>query len=125
MKKLLTNAQLLPSSVMAAACISATLVVCLSTGTAYAVSCGGSVSVHGRTAKNDSGPRRTSCVAMVVAPATSCKSTYVTRKTARWPSSAARIMDSVGGCSFTCASGGDCFVGNDGLPVELLGFGVE
>jgi hypothetical protein len=33
-------------------------------------------------------------------------------------------MDAVGGCIFMCASG-DCRVGNDGLPVELLQFGVE
>jgi len=43
---------------------------------------------------------------------------------ATWPSQSARIMDAVGGCIFMCASG-DCRVGNDGLPVELLQFGVE
>ncbi len=43
---------------------------------------------------------------------------------AQWVSSAARNGDSTGGCSFMCASG-DCFVGNNGLPVELLRFGVE
>jgi hypothetical protein len=34
------------------------------------------------------------------------------------------MMDAVGGCIFMCTSG-DCRVGNDGLPVELLQFGVE
>jgi len=43
---------------------------------------------------------------------------------ARWPSAAARTMDTTGGCIFMCTSG-DCRVGNDGLPVELLQFGVE
>ena len=43
---------------------------------------------------------------------------------ARWPSPAARAADSVGGCIFMC-TGGDCRVGNDGLPVELLQFGVD
>jgi len=43
---------------------------------------------------------------------------------ATWPSQAARMMDAVGGCIFMCTSG-DCRVGNDGLPVELLQFGVE
>jgi hypothetical protein len=33
-------------------------------------------------------------------------------------------MDTTGGCIFMCTSG-DCRVGNDGLPVELLQFGVE
>lgn len=41
-----------------------------------------------------------------------------------WPSTAARTMDLSGGCSFMCTSG-DCRVANDGLPVELLQFGVE
>ena len=43
---------------------------------------------------------------------------------ATWVSPTARTMDAVGGCIFMCASG-DCRVGNDGLPVELLQFGVE
>jgi hypothetical protein len=43
---------------------------------------------------------------------------------ALWPNEVARMMDSTGGCIFMCASG-DCRVGNDGLPVELLQFGVE
>lgn len=43
---------------------------------------------------------------------------------ARWEDTAARLGDAGGGCSFMCG-GGDCFLGNDGLPVELLRFGVE
>ena len=43
---------------------------------------------------------------------------------AKWPSPNARSMDAVGGCLFMCTSG-NCRVGNDGLPVELLEFGVE
>jgi hypothetical protein len=43
---------------------------------------------------------------------------------AYWPSLTARIVDTVGGCIFMCTSG-DCRVGNDGLPVELLQFGVQ
>ncbi len=42
----------------------------------------------------------------------------------RWPSVTARTMDDTGGCSFMCNTG-NCRVGNDGLPVELLSFGVE
>ncbi len=41
-----------------------------------------------------------------------------------WPSTAARTGPNPGGCHFECATG-DCFVGHDGLPVELLSFGVE
>ena len=45
---------------------------------------------------------------------------------ARWPSATARINDTTGGCRFACATPpGGCRVGNDGLPVELLSFGVE
>lgn len=43
---------------------------------------------------------------------------------ATWPSPTARTSDPNGGCSFMCATG-NCRVGNDGLPVELLQFGVE
>lgn len=43
---------------------------------------------------------------------------------ARWPSVAARTGDTTGGCSFMCTSG-DCRVGRDGLPVELLEFAVR
>ena len=43
---------------------------------------------------------------------------------ATWPSTGARTMDSTGGCEFMCA-GGTCQVLNNGLPVELLEFGVE
>ncbi len=43
---------------------------------------------------------------------------------ARWPSTTARIGDSTGGCIFKCSSG-DCKVDQNGLPVELLHFGVE
>lgn len=41
-----------------------------------------------------------------------------------WVNTVARTGDATGGCSFMCTSG-DCRVGNDGLPVELLDFGVE
>jgi hypothetical protein len=37
---------------------------------------------------------------------------------------AGRTSDPMGGCVFMCASG-DCRVGNEGLPVDLLSFGVE
>ncbi len=43
---------------------------------------------------------------------------------ANWPSTAARTGDTTGGCQFNCP-GGTCYVRNDGLPVELLQFGVE
>lgn len=43
---------------------------------------------------------------------------------ARWANESARIADTMGGCVFMCTSY-TCRVGNDGLPVELLGFGVE
>ncbi len=43
---------------------------------------------------------------------------------ARWASTSARLLDETGGCSFMCSSG-DCRVGRDALPVELLQFGVE
>jgi hypothetical protein len=41
-----------------------------------------------------------------------------------WANMTARDADSTGGCIFMCPSG-TCKVGNDGLPVELLSFGVE
>jgi hypothetical protein len=45
---------------------------------------------------------------------------------AQWPSAAARsAAGSNDGCSFMCAAT-TCFVrATDGLPVELVGFGVE
>ncbi len=43
---------------------------------------------------------------------------------ATWPDTGIRTMDAVGGCLFMCSTG-DCRVGSDGLPVELLHFGVE
>ncbi len=43
---------------------------------------------------------------------------------ARWFNLVARTGDATGGCSFMCQNG-DCVVRNDGLPVELLSFGVE
>ena len=43
---------------------------------------------------------------------------------ANWASLGARTGDATGGCSFMCQNG-DCVVRNDGLPVELLGFGVD
>ncbi len=49
---------------------------------------------------------------------------YENKFLAGWNSTNARLLDATGGCSFMCTSG-DCFVGNDGLPVELLRFGVE
>jgi len=55
---------------------------------------------------------------------TTAGTTYQNKFFASWPSTAARTMDATGGCIFMCASG-DCRVGNDGLPVELLQFGVE
>ncbi len=44
--------------------------------------------------------------------------------TAKWANTSARVNDSTGGCVFVCDSG-TCRVGNDGLPVELMQFGVE
>ncbi len=41
-----------------------------------------------------------------------------------WASTGERSGDATGGCTFMCQFG-DCFVGNDGLPVELMHFGVE
>ena len=41
-----------------------------------------------------------------------------------WANAAARTGTGAGGCSFMCP-GGDCFVDANGLPVELLSFGVE
>ncbi len=43
---------------------------------------------------------------------------------ATWPMSTIRLADANGGCNFMCQTG-NCFVGNDGLPVELLRFGIE
>lgn len=43
---------------------------------------------------------------------------------AYWANTAARTMDAAGGCAFMCNTG-DCHVGNNGLPVELLVFGLE
>jgi hypothetical protein len=44
---------------------------------------------------------------------------------AKWPNSTVRDSDSVGGCLFMCNTVPNCRVGNDGIPVELLQFGVE
>ncbi len=69
--------------------------------------------------------------AVKVGAAVSCQRvihgpTYtITTFIAAWLSSAARTGDASGGCRFPCAGGQTCFVGNDGLPVELLGFRVE
>ena len=43
---------------------------------------------------------------------------------ARWPNTTQRLSDATGGCSFMCNTG-SCRVGNTGLPVELLQFGVK
>lgn len=43
---------------------------------------------------------------------------------ANWANATAREADSTGGCRFTCP-GGSCWVRNDGLPVDLEGFGVD
>ncbi len=43
---------------------------------------------------------------------------------ARWSNTNERTQDATGGCIFMC-DGGTCVVRNDGLPVELLHFGVE
>lgn len=45
---------------------------------------------------------------------------------AYWASITAKTMDTTGGCVVKCNAGANsCRVGNDGLPVELLQFGVE
>lgn len=41
-----------------------------------------------------------------------------------WADTGARLADSTGGCVLYSA-GGTCKVGSDGLPVELLSFGIE
>ena len=43
---------------------------------------------------------------------------------ATWPSTTARLADATGGCDFTCP-GGQCRVGQNGLPVELLDFYID
>ncbi len=43
---------------------------------------------------------------------------------ATWPNTAARVTDATGGCSFLCGLQ-SCRVGRNGLPVELLSFGVD
>jgi hypothetical protein len=58
--------------------------------------------------------------------ATSCYSTMRTAFVARWPYTPPRTTDSTGGCIFRANGGANvCKVGRDGLPVELLQFGVE
>lgn len=57
--------------------------------------------------------------------ATNCTQSS-TAITALWMSTAARISDTTGGCIFSSNGGANrCKVGQDGLPVELLQFGVE
>ena len=43
---------------------------------------------------------------------------------AAWIGTPTRLADTMGGCHFICP-GGDCYVRNNGLPVELLNFGVD
>ncbi len=58
--------------------------------------------------------------------ATLCSHSIASRVIARWPSPAARTGDTTGGCVFSASAGAKrCKVDNDGLPVELLQFGVE
>ncbi len=67
------------------------------------------------------------CATQLLGAATQCLAQIATlqaRLRARWPSAQARLDDSTGGCRFVCP-GGTCVVRNDGLPVELLSFGVE
>ncbi len=66
---------------------------------------------------------------MVSGDATSCarltnSAAWANFFIAKWASTSARTMDTTGGCVFVCNTG-TCRVGNDGLPVELLRFGVE
>ncbi len=58
----------------------------------------------------------TGCSVVVTAPFPLLRAT--------WPNTMARTEDPTGGCSFMCQNG-DCVVRNNGLPVELLHFGVE
>lgn len=99
---------------------------------AHAQPCGGSAIVDSDLASNfRSGVMATKsqCTAgSPVGAATNCFRTLsasVQHFVAYWPSSAARAGDATGGCVFMCLTGGNCRVGNDGLPVELLQFGVE
>lgn len=67
------------------------------------------------------------CTGMAQGAATGCNVNINTSSaylSARWPSASALQGDSTGGCTFNCENG-SCFVGNDGLPVELLRFGIE
>lgn len=69
----------------------------------------------------------TGCVSAFSGAATGClknKTASSVFLTAQWPSAAARTGDATGGCVFTCQNG-SCRIGSDGLPVELLQFGVE
>ena len=74
------------------------------------------------------GPGFASCMGTPVGAATMCAqiniSGFFIDFNAKWPSTAARTMDAVGGCNFTCP-GVSCRVGQNGLPVELLTFGVD
>lgn len=65
-----------------------------------------------------------SCTAAKVGPVVAFCTVISAGFRARWSNLAARTGDSTGGCSFMCGAN-SCFVGNDGLPVELLGFGVD
>ena len=84
-----------------------------------------------RQAINDTFPKSVTCAAGIpYGMATVCfKFTGTTDANsnalvARWPNITARLSDATGGCRFNC-NVGSCRVGGDGLPVELLQFGVE
>ncbi len=104
----------------------AALAAVLVTSTAAAQPCGGTPGALGNLATQANptvlAPLAVSMIT-TVAPATSCLVSF-SHLTAQWPSAAARTGDAVGGCIFIAPSG-TCRVANDGLPVELLSFGVN
>lgn len=70
----------------------------------------------------------TGCTFTKLGNATNCVSSVDASSSqllAGWNSGTAAVADTTGGCRFNCQGGGTCVVRNDGLPVELLRFGVE
>ncbi len=69
----------------------------------------------------------TNCAVLALGAAMTCEQSFVLGGAtfhAIWDSPTARATDPTGGCRFDCP-GGICFVRNNGLPVELLSFGID